>query len=477
MLRQHERKLKATLAVLDGLIAAIAFLLALLIRDSEPFRQAFELGEVARLDAIRAAGLAMVVFTTVLWYTGAYESNRRDRLRRVLARLVTASLFSLGTLMAAAFALRMDSLSRAVVGMGTLGSFAGMTVLRIVPLLVLRELRRRGYNYRTVLFIGTNPRAQRMAARIARRPEWGLRILGFLDDDPPDRFLQTLGADYLGPIARLSDALGREPIDEVVIALPRGLLGSESISNAVAVCEMAGVDVTLAADLFETRSARARLHELLGVPSITLATRQHQPVWALFVKRVLDLLIAAAGVLVMLPVWAVIAILIKLDSPGPIFYVQPRSGIGGRTFPFLKFRTMYRDSEERLAELRRQNEASGPVFKIKDDPRITSIGRFLRKYSIDELPQLLNVLSGHMSLVGPRPPIPAEVEQYEIEQHRRLSMRPGLTCLWQVAGRTRIPFEDWVRLDLQYIDEWSLMLDFQILAATIPAVLKGEGAS
>jgi lipopolysaccharide/colanic/teichoic acid biosynthesis glycosyltransferase len=210
---------------------------------------------------------------------------------------------------------------------------------------------------------------------------------------------------------------------------------------------MAGVDVTLAADLFETRSARARLHELLGVPSITLATRQHQPVWALFVKRVLDLLIAAAGVLVMLPVWAVIAILIKLDSPGPIFYVQPRSGIGGRTFPFLKFRTMYRDSEERLAELRRQNEASGPVFKIKDDPRITSIGRFLRKYS------------------------------YEIEQHRRLSMRPGLTCLWQVAGRTRIPFEDWVRLDLQYIDEWSLMLDFQILAATIPAVLKGEGAS
>jgi exopolysaccharide biosynthesis polyprenyl glycosylphosphotransferase len=195
------------------------------------------------------------------------------------------------------------------------------------------------------------------------------------------------------------------------------------------------------------------------------------------VKRVLDVVGALLAIALTSPIWIAAAIAIKLDSPGPVFFVQQRSGRNNRPFPCVKFRTMVVDAEARLEELRKRNEISGPVFKVKDDPRLTRAGRVLRKYSIDELPQFLNVLVGQMSLVGPRPPIPKEVRSYEPDQVRRLSVRPGITGLWQVSGRNRIAFEDWVRLDLQYIDEWSLWLDFQILVATIPAVLGGEGAS
>ena len=168
---------------------------------------------------------------------------------------------------------------------------------------------------------------------------------------------------------------------------------------------------------------------------------------------------------------------IKLDSPGPVLFVQRRSGLRGRTFPFIKFRTMHKDAEVRLEELRKYNEVPGPVFKMNGDPRVPRVGWVLRRYSIDELPQLLNVLVGQMSLVGPRPPIPGEVGKYELAMRRRLSVRPGLTCLWQISGRSLIPFEQWVRMDLEYIDTWSLWLDFRILLRTIPAVLRAEGAS
>jgi lipopolysaccharide/colanic/teichoic acid biosynthesis glycosyltransferase len=184
-----------------------------------------------------------------------------------------------------------------------------------------------------------------------------------------------------------------------------------------------------------------------------------------------------AGILITGPLFLLVALAIKLDSTGPVFFVQRRCGLRGRTFPFIKFRTMYTDAEERLEELRSYNEVSGPVFKMKNDPRVTRVGRVLRKYSIDELPQLWHVLVGQMSLVGPRPPIPGEVGQYELNVRRRLSVRPGLTCLWQVRGRSLLSFEDWIRLDLEYIDRWSLMLDFRILLLTIPAVLRGKGAS
>jgi exopolysaccharide biosynthesis polyprenyl glycosylphosphotransferase len=195
------------------------------------------------------------------------------------------------------------------------------------------------------------------------------------------------------------------------------------------------------------------------------------------IKRLFDIVSSSAGLLVLSPLLLMVALLIKLTSRGPIFFKQQRVGLHGKTFNMLKFRSMVVNAEELKAKLEALNEQTGPVFKIKNDPRITRIGRFIRKYSIDELPQLLNVLRGEMSVVGPRPPLPKEVEKYAAWQRRRLSVRPGLTCIWQVSGRNQISFEEWMYLDMQYIDDWSLMTDLRLILKTVPVVITGSGAS
>jgi exopolysaccharide biosynthesis polyprenyl glycosylphosphotransferase len=337
-----------------------------------------------------------------------------------------------------------------------------------------RKARRRSEN---TIVLGTGARARQLASAIESDPSRRIRILGFLDDDPPKADRIAVGARYLGPVSRLAEIASEHTVSQVIFALPRRYLGSESIANATAVCEMLGIDLTIPVDLFETRVARLATANLSGSPAITLSTRHHHSEWKLAIKRGIDITGALLIMLITLPLWILVAVGIKLDTPGPVLFIQPRCGCRGHTFPFLKFRTMFVDAEERLAEVMKLNEQTGPVFKIQDDPRITRVGRILRKFSIDELPQLLNVLVGQMSLVGPRPPLPSEVQHYETDHRGRLSMRPGITCLWQVSGRNQIAFEDWVKLDLEYVERWSLLLDFEILLATVPAVLTARGAS
>jgi exopolysaccharide biosynthesis polyprenyl glycosylphosphotransferase len=228
-------------------------------------------------------------------------------------------------------------------------------------------------------------------------------------------------------------------------------------------------------DLFATRIATRSVEDLDGIPLLTLSTTPSDSL-ALAAKRAFDLFEAAVALLVLAPVFLVVAVAIRLESPGPIFFRQRRVGVYGREFNLYKFRSMYQDAEARLESLRARNEVSGPVFKMRDDPRVTRVGRFIRRASIDELPQFWNVLRGEMSVVGPRPPLPSEVKQYERWQLRRLSVKPGITCTWQVSGRSQISFEQWMELDLRYIDSWSLWQDVKILARTIPAVLTGRGA-
>jgi exopolysaccharide biosynthesis polyprenyl glycosylphosphotransferase len=228
--------------------------------------------------------------------------------------------------------------------------------------------------------------------------------------------------------------------------------------------------------LFDVKIAKARLTQLEDVPLLTFETvvaKEGQ----LFVKRIIDFVVSAVLLVLLAPVFIIVALAIKFNSKGPVLYRQTRVGLNGRKFTLYKFRTMFEGAEEKLTELEKLNEMGGPVFKMKKDPRITRLGRYLRKFSIDEFPQLFNVLVGHMSLVGPRPPIPEEVVQYEPWQRRRLSMRPGLTCIWQVSGRNKIDFDDWMKLDLKYLDNWSLWLDFTIIMKTIPVVFFGIGAS
>jgi exopolysaccharide biosynthesis polyprenyl glycosylphosphotransferase len=334
--------------------------------------------------------------------------------------------------------------------------------------------QRRGIN---AIVLGSGERARRIARNLESGSRGRTRVVGFLDDDASDGDRRALGDLYLGRLDRLPEIAASYAVDWVVFGLPRRFLAHDSTANAIGLCETLGIDLTIPVDLFDTRAAHVVRRDVAGLPAISFSVHGRHPVWQFALKRAFDVAGACFLLALSAPVWLAVALAVKLDSPGPIFFVQPRCGRYGRVFPFLKFRTMVTDAESRKAALRELNEKSGPVFKIQRDPRVTRVGRMLRKYSIDELPQVLNVLVGHMSLVGPRPPVPAEVEKYELDHRGRLSMRPGLTCLWQVSGRNEIEFEDWVKLDIEYVERWSLLLDMQILLATFPAVISGRGAS
>jgi exopolysaccharide biosynthesis polyprenyl glycosylphosphotransferase len=277
------------------------------------------------------------------------------------------------------------------------------------------------------------------------------------------------------PVSRLVDVLHTHSVSRVVFAVNHSHFGR--IEEAVQACETEGVEAWLTADFFQTAIARPTFDVMAGKLMLVFHTTPDVS-WALWIKDILDRVGAFVIISLTSPIWLAAVIGIKLSSPGPVLFTQDRAGRSGRTFRMFKFRTMCVDAEAKQKELERQNQMSGPVFKVKHDPRIFPLGRWLRRLSIDELPQLLNVLRGEMSLVGPRPLPIYEIARIEKHaQRRRLSVKPGLTCLWQVMGRNKITsFEEWVALDLRYIDNWSLWLDFRILAQTLPAVLKGSGA-
>jgi exopolysaccharide biosynthesis polyprenyl glycosylphosphotransferase len=276
-------------------------------------------------------------------------------------------------------------------------------------------------------------------------------------------------------ISELESVIAQEPVDEVFIALPRDKYGP-LVETMVRLCEEQGIIVRVQTEMFNLRIARWHVDELDGRPIMTIRSGPPEG-WQLIGKRLLDMCGSAVLLLVLAPIFVVVALLIKFDSPGPVFFRQERVGLNKRRFRLFKFRTMTEGADKLQQRLEHLNEADGPVFKIKDDPRITRIGKFLRRFSIDELPQLFNVLKGDMSLVGPRPLPVRDIERIDTQWHkRRLSVRPGVTCLWQVNGRSDVSFDGWVRMDLEYIDKWSLGLDMKILVKTIPAVLKGSGA-
>jgi exopolysaccharide biosynthesis polyprenyl glycosylphosphotransferase len=312
--------------------------------------------------------------------------------------------------------------------------------------------------------------ARELVESIAAHPEWALRFAGFIRlDGTRDRSRGPV----LGVVSRLGRILEDEVLDMVIFAVPRERLGD--VERGMQLCEEQGVEVRISLDILRVGSSKMRISDLDGVPMLAF-TRTPSDELALVAKRFFDVLASALALLALAPVFLGITIAIRLDSPGPVFFRQRRVGLNGRVFEMLKFRSMYRDAEQRLEALRAQNEMTGPVFKMKNDPRVTKVGRFLRKTSLDEFPQFWNVLKGEMSVVGPRPPIPAEVREYKRWQRRRLSVKPGITCLWQISGRNNVDFDRWMELDLDYIDRWSLWGDLAICLKTIPAVLSTRGA-
>jgi exopolysaccharide biosynthesis polyprenyl glycosylphosphotransferase len=334
------------------------------------------------------------------------------------------------------------------------------------PLLRLRSFRRSS----NVIIVGTNDRGYNVYKHLSQRS--GIRVIGFVDTWPEQAWQREHEIPVLGILEKIDSVLRGYQIDEVVFVVPRKML--DDIHPAVMLCQEMGIRFRIAGDLFDPVKGRRTASQLKDWPSIHFAPTDHHPV-GLIVKRLLDIFLATVVIVSTFPLMLGLAALIKIMSPGPVLFVQQRSGLNGRLFPMLKFRTMVANAESLRNDVSGMNELSGPAFKVTEDPRITPLGRFLRKYSLDEVPQCLNILVGHMSIVGPRPPIPAEVEQYDDWQRRRLSMRPGLTCIWQVYDRYDCSFDHWMRMDLDYIDRWSLWLDFKLMVQTIPALLKGTG--
>ncbi len=466
MIRRHAFGFRVALMAADALLAAdLLFVLSL-------WRFGPDWAVVWRL-VIPEPSVFLVLYSVswvvVLTMNGLYRPRARWTLRAETADVVRATgLMALATL-SVLFLFKLPDVSRLFLvvlfptqGLATIGSRA---ILR----LSLERHRRAGRNLRHVLVLGAGPRGQAFATKLIEHRELGLRIEGFLDDQAD--VVLPAGWPLLGSLDRLEEVLRTRIVDEVAICLAFSQWAQ--IDALSQLCEEEGKIVRIPMDALGRAISTGRIEELDGTLVYSLVSGPDRTL-ALVTKRVMDVAVAGVGLIVLSPLLALIAAAIAAGDGRPVIFRQTRIGLHGRPFLVLKFRSMTRDAEARKSELAAQNELSGPVFKATNDPRTTRVGRFLRRSSLDELPQLWNVLRGEMSLVGPRPPLPNEVEDYDLWHRRRLSMKPGITGLWQVRGRRDPDFDRWVTADLEYIDRWSLWLDLKILAQTIPAALEGR---
>ena len=473
--RGHHRKVRLLFGLSDIVLTALAFELAYRLRIAfnthvVRFEHDFALTPPVYVLLL---GWSMTVWVALgIWwqiYDRIDAAHRRvivsDAFRQCLVGAVSIVLFE--------FALRLD-LSRSFVAAFAALSWALLCLFRLNAGRVLGIVRREFGAPSYVMVAGLGEAALRIGRQIEDAADYGIRLSGFLAE-PGDRSPEEieLAAKYpVRPLAELPDLLRRQVIDEVIFAVDSRRLAE--LEEMFLLCDEEGVRTRVAVDFFPHINSQVYLDRLGASPLLTFSATPHDEI-RLLVKRATDIVLAGAALVLVSPIMIVVALLIRLTSPGPVIFRQIRCGLNGRRFTFYKFRSMCQDAEAMRAALEHRNEKS-TVFKIHDDPRLTGLGRWLRKFSVDEWPQLWNVLKGDMSLVGPRPPLPEEVEQYKRWQRRRLRMRPGLTCLWVVNGRDSVDFESWMRMDMQYIDTWSLGLDWKIMLQTIPQVLSGRGA-
>jgi exopolysaccharide biosynthesis polyprenyl glycosylphosphotransferase len=467
MLKEHTKVIRKLTIFTDLSVVAVSFLVG--------YRLWKEIHYLAPLHSylLLLPGL-LLIWGSFLYHFDVYNSFRVKSIIAVLFSIVKAGFFSFvacGTFM---YLFKTTNISRLFIVFVFMFASLCIALEKVMALIFLRCIRSKGLNYREILIVGTGKRAQTFMNLLEQHAEWGFKIVGFIDEDQT-KVGQTIG-DYsvLGTFTDILQILHTNVVDDVAFIVPRSWL--DRIQKVMHFCEAEGLKIHLAVDYVELKFSKAKQTDLHGFPLLTFESTPDQ-MWHLLIKRLVDLTVSGFLLVALWPLFAVVAFLIGVTSHGPVFFKQERCSLNGRRFTLFKFRTMYPDAQTRLNELRQHNEMTGPVFKMKNDPRITLLGKFLRKTSIDELPQLWNVFKGDMSLVGPRPSIPEEVAQYDSWQRRRLSMRPGITCLWQINGRSRIKdFNRWVKLDLEYIDNWSLFLDMRILLQTIPVVFFGIGS-
>ena len=477
----HRKTLSNLVKVLDVAMVLLCFGLATLT-VSHIFSRGVSLGDFLSYR-IKIQNFIIFLGILLLWYRvfrffDLYESRRLSRQRDEVSDIIKAT--SVGTILmyAIAIAFHVTMINYVFVAVFWVSLTFITASGRLGVRYVLRQVRIKGKNLRNILIVGSNDAAVQFARKIEQSPWLGYRILAFVDEEWPGlKKFNDEGYSLSCNFGALRKFLRSNVVDEVVVTLPLRSLHSFA-SEIAELCEEQGILVRVVSNIFDLKRARSKAEDFEGDSHITHRTGTIVAGWPAIIKWVLDFTISLFLIVFFSPLFLITALLIKLTSPGPVFFLQERLGLNKRRFKIYKFRTMSADAESRMKEVEHLNEVSGPVFKIKNDPRITTVGKFLRSTSIDELPQLFNVLKGDMSLVGPRPMAVRDYEGFNEDwQRRRFSVRPGITCLWQVLGRNSIPFEKWMELDLQYIDRWSLWLDFQILVKTIPAVLRGSGAS
>jgi len=471
MLRQRLTIFKRLHLILDLVLTAASFHLAILLRQN--FYSWFNLGSLDERGLYKLVFLILPIWAFFLFLKKECYEYRGKPFNEIFKNTGTVVLKSFGVLLLVLLVTESLDQSRGVLLLFVFFNFLSLLSIRKVISASLNHLRKCGYNLQNILIIGTGSLARDFVHGVENHPEYGYKILGFLDWDQNLKGSLVKGFPVIGTLNDLPDLLKNNQVDYVVYGVSKRFLNL--VEDSLLVCEEMGVPTCLLADFFPLRFSKKRMGEFQSKPAILFFSTPDDKA-TLYLKGVGDRVAALLGIVLISPLLLGIAFLIKLTSKGPILFKQKRCGLNGRKFTMLKFRTMVENAEELKASLQEKNEMDGPVFKIEDDPRLTKVGKILRKSSLDELPQLFNVLWGDMSLVGPRPPLPKEVSQYDLWQRRKLSMKPGLTCLWQVNGRNNINFEKWMKMDLEYIDNWSLWLDTKILFKTIPAVILGIGA-
>lgn len=474
MLKHHAKLVYQSLLATDTIVTVLSFYAAYAVRNT--YLRSLDLSGL--YPVARYTWLLFVIvplWGILLKVFNAYRSYRTASFIYELAAVAKAAIIGGFLIGSIAFATKSEYISRAFIFSFVVINILMLGLERFLIRSMSWAIRKRGYNYRNVVIVGINETARDIARRIGNYDGWGLRLLGFIVADETAEDNHETEPKIIGTLSDLETIIKKNVVDEVIFAVPEKKL--DELEDMLLMLEEHGINARIAANIFPHVIAKMRVEELETVPLLTFSTVPSNSI-ALGVKRIFDVVIAVLLIIFSMPIMLATAFLIKITSRGPVFFKQQRSGLHGRKFTLYKFRSMYNDAESRRKDLEKFNEMEGPVFKIKDDPRITPIGKIIRNSSVDELPQLWNVLRGDMSIVGPRPPIPEEVAQYERWQRRRLSMRPGLTCLWQISGRNMInDFDEWVRLDLQYIDTWSLALDMKIFIKTVPVVLFRKGAA
>ena len=473
MLRRGKIGPLLTLGIVVSDLALInaAFIIAYWMRYSLGIGGAVEerfyisLGDYSSFQVILS-----LVLLSVYGLAGVYRQRQGVSFIDEAWKVLGATSIGMMLTLALVYIFRSFSYSRALVAFSWALIIFFICAARLAKHLIQAYLRRQGIGIRKVLVVGGDSLSKRVMHVIATEPNLGYKLVGFVQengDEDMGRF------KCLGLLEDITTVVHDHQIDEVIIALPSA--SRRVIPGITEQCQKGGVSFKIVPDLYEMSLSGVDIDDLRGIPIVGVKETSIRG-FDLLLKRGIDVVLSLLLLILLTPLWTLVALLIKLDSPGPIVFKQLRVGKGGKPFQFYKFRSMRVKAEDAITELSDLNEVSWPLFKIKNDPRLTRVGRFLRRTSLDELPQLINILKGEMSLVGPRPPLPSEVEKYEPWHMKRLEAAPGLTGLWQVSGRSDLPFDEMVMLDIYYIENWSLGLDFRALLQTIPAVISGQGA-